>query len=153
MTDVNGTAIGTSDTAGSGPGTAPQDLDSVLASLDAKIEGRYVFTTGDKMPEGTKVFACIHETAATTWVIDVADASRLGIPTDECYTHISVGANTALNSVGVTAALTQTLATREIPCNVIAGFYQDHLFVPETKAGEAKAILKALSKQARGWMP
>ncbi len=130
-----------------------KDLDSVLAQLDARIVGRYVFTTSNNIPADASVFARIHEDEATTSVIAVEEAQRLGLDLDACYTRISIGATTPLDIVGVTAIIAQTLASRGIVCNVIAGFHHNHLFVQENKAGEAKALLAALSEQAQGWLP
>lgn len=127
------------------------ELDRIIASLDARIEGHYVFTTHAQIPDDVEVFASVREQEAVTSVIPVTEAERLGLPTEPSYTRISIGAKTSLDMVGITSMLAQTLASREIPCNVIAGFYHDHLFVPENQAGEAQALLNALSKQAQGW--
>lgn len=127
------------------------ELDRIIASLDARIEGSYVFTTHAPIPDDVQVFASVREQEAVTSVIPVAEAERLGLPIEPSYTRISIGAKTSLDTVGITAMVAQTLASREIPCNVIAGFWHDHLFVPENQAGEAQALLNALSEQARGW--
>lgn len=36
----------------------------------------------------------------------------------------------ALEGVGLTAAVSQTLAEHDIPCNIVAAFQHDHVFVP-----------------------
>jgi hypothetical protein len=49
---------------------------------------------------------------------------------------------TALDEVGVTATVAALLAQADISCNVIAGVYHDHLFVPPERAQEALEILQ-----------
>ena len=52
--------------------------------------------------------------------------------------------HTALDAVGLTAAVATALAEHGIPANVIAGFYHDHLLVPEDRADDAVAVLRGL---------
>jgi len=51
----------------------------------------------------------------------------------------------ALDAVGLTAAVATTLTSDGIACNVVAGFHHDHLFVPVEKAANAISALTALS--------
>ena len=53
--------------------------------------------------------------------------------------------HSALDGVGLTAAVAGALAAAGIACNVIAAFHHDHLFVPAARAG---AVL--LAAQAAG---
>jgi len=43
---------------------------------------------------------------------------------------ITLMVHSALDSVGLTAAVTRQLADEGISCNVVAGYFHDHLFVP-----------------------
>ena len=52
--------------------------------------------------------------------------------------------NSALDGVGLTAAVSGALAAEAIPCNVVAAFHHDHIFVPSGMAERALAVLKAL---------
>lgn len=129
------------------------DLDRALASLDASRAGVYVFTSVKEVPEGVHPFAQIHEDEGTTLILPEQEARDAGLPRDERYARITLGAYTTLNSVGLTATIAQTLASRSISCNVIAGYYHDHLFVPADRVNEALALLRDLARQAQGWMP
>ncbi|MEM0935503.1 MAG: ACT domain-containing protein [Pseudomonadota bacterium] len=57
--------------------------------------------------------------------------------------QITLNVHSALDGVGLTAAVAEALASADIPCNVIAGFHHDHLFVPAGDADRAVAILQA----------
>lgn len=127
-------------------------LDEVLATLGAQAAGDYVFATTDSLPSGLEPFAVIREAEGLTLVVEAATAFRYGLGTHELFTRITPTAVTALNSVGVTATITQTVASRGIPCNVIAGFNHDHFFVPADRAQEVISVLDNLSVQARGWL-
>ena len=59
--------------------------------------------------------------------------------------QITLAVQSALDGVGLTAAVSSALAARAIPCNVIAGACHDHLFVPAARAEEAQQALAALA--------
>ncbi|MDG3042116.1 ACT domain-containing protein [Roseicyclus marinus] len=69
---------------------------------------------------------------------DAADAMR----------RITLRVHSALDGVGLTAAVSGALARNGIACNMVAAFHHDHVFVPAARAEEAMEILRAL--QARG---
>jgi len=54
--------------------------------------------------------------------------------------------HSALEGVGLTAAVTSALADMGIACNVVAGFHHDHLFVPWQRREEALDALRRLSQ-------
>ena len=45
--------------------------------------------------------------------------------------------HSALEAVGLTAAVATALAAAGIPANVLAGYSHDHLLVPEDRADDA----------------
>ena len=62
------------------------------------------------------------------------------------FARITLMVHTALEAVGLTAAVSGALAEQGIACNVVAGFYHDHLFVPWQRREEALAVLQRLSQ-------
>ncbi|OON80666.1 hypothetical protein B1H18_12445 [Streptomyces tsukubensis] len=58
---------------------------------------------------------------------------------------ITLRVRSALDAVGLTAAVATELAHAELSCNVVAGFHHDHLFVPYGRAEEAVALLERLA--------
>lgn len=129
------------------------DLDQTLASLDATPQGSYVFATVPTVPEGLQPFAVVREDEGTTVIVEEQQARDFNLPLDHTFARITLGVHSSLNSIGLTATIAQTLASRSIPCNVVAGFYHDHLFVEAERASEAWSLLDDLTRQAQGWLP
>ena len=50
-----------------------------------------------------------------------------------------------LGAVGMMAAVANALAERGVPCNVFAGIYHDHLFVPVERAEDAMRVLERMA--------
>lgn len=123
-----------------------RDLQRLLAALrPIRRPGRFVFVTaGEPLPD-VPALAMVREDEGTTLVVeqDTADEHRLSY--DLVLAMITLGVESALDAVGLTAAVASTLAAAGISCNVIAGFHHDHLFVPAERAEEAVAVLERLS--------
>jgi hypothetical protein len=61
---------------------------------------------------------------------------------------ITLNVYSALDGVGLTAAVARALADLGIACNMVAGFHHDHAFVPATRADDALQGLLALQAAA-----
>ena len=70
---------------------------------------------------------------------DVADGA--GLEYDFVAAMITLGVGSRLHAVGLTAAVSSALADAGISCNVVAGHFHDHLFVPVERAEEALELL------------
>jgi hypothetical protein len=57
--------------------------------------------------------------------------------------------HSALDAVGLTAAISTALADAVLSCNVIASYHHDHLLVPADRAPEAITVLSDLSRGTR----
>ena len=84
--------------------------------------------SGVNVPDEMAVPATVVEDEATTCVLSVADAKKLG-----------------LDAVGLTALVATALASEAIPCNVLAGYYHDHLLVPTDQVERSIAVLSTLA--------
>ena len=62
---------------------------------------------------------------------------------------ITLTVHSSLEAVGLTAAFSAALTGAGISANVVAGYYHDHIFVPERDADRAIETLQALSRAAR----
>lgn len=59
--------------------------------------------------------------------------------------QITLDVHSALDGVGLTAAVATALSIKGIPCNMVAAHHHDHVFVPAAQADAALRVLKTLS--------
>ncbi len=129
---------------------AQSELAVLLADLRPVARpGTYVFALA---PEGIDDFGedavvTVREPEGRTVVLSRAAADRRGLPFAFEAAWITLTVNSALDAVGLTAAVATALTARGISCNVVAGYHHDHLFVPADRLGDA---LDALGRLARG---
>ncbi|MEL7519091.1 MAG: ACT domain-containing protein [Pseudomonadota bacterium] len=129
--------------------TPVSDLQAMLAGMEPTLrEGRFRF-----VPHGPdedfidllhRTFAMVREDEGMTLVI----RARRDDPGPR-FAGITLQVHSALEGVGLTAAVATALAAKGLPCNVIAGYHHDHLFVPWERREEALEILRAVSADAR----
>ena len=60
---------------------------------------------------------------------------------------ITLRVRSRLDAVGLTAVVSSQLAKAGISCNVVAGYFHDHLFVPVERAAEALELLHQVSRR------
>jgi hypothetical protein len=65
----------------------------------------------------------------------------------DAMAQITLQVHSALDGVGLTAAVAGALAAEGIPCNMIAATHHDHVFVPVALAERAVAVLEARAGQ------
>jgi hypothetical protein len=61
---------------------------------------------------------------------------------------ITLNVFSSLEGVGLTAAVSTALGDNGIPCNMVAAFHHDHVFLPSEMCGQAMEILLSLQNQA-----
>ncbi len=123
-------------------------LSVLLRSIDPQLRPRaYVFVSvppGSALPE-VEVLASVWEPEGRSLVIRREDADAHGLTYDYVAAWIVLQVHSSLEAVGLTAAVSSALAAADLSCNVIAGFYHDHLLVPIDDADRALAILRRLA--------
>lgn len=120
------------------------NLHEILGSLRPSVRpGRYVVVT-DAAAVEAQAHARIAEDEGVTLVLDQEVADAAGLSYDAVFGWITLEAHTSLEAVGVTAAVATTLARVGLSCNVLAGFYHDHLLVPADHIDEAVEVLGGL---------
>ncbi len=129
---------------------AERDLAVLLASMEPERRpGSFVFTTtGEAHPDAPAVVV-VREAEGTTLVLERGEADARGLGYDFVAAMISLHVHSALDAVGLTAAVAGELAAHGISCNVVAGYFHDHLFVPEAEADRALALLHDLASRTR----
>ncbi len=125
------------------------DLDAMLASLSvSQRPATYTIVDIGEPSErptiGDGIEALINEGEGLTVVCTVDGARAHGWPVDFEAAWLTLDVHSALEAVGLTAAFATALGAASIPCNVLAGFYHDHLLVPVERAAEAIACLEGL---------
>jgi hypothetical protein len=65
----------------------------------------------------------------------------------DAMAQITLQVHSALDGVGLTAAVAGALAAENIPCNMIAATHHDHVFVPVALADRAVDVLEARARQ------
>jgi hypothetical protein len=123
------------------------DLSSMLSSLriERRVEPVTVVHRPGPVGLGDGVMAVITESEGTTAIVSITEAERRGWPIEFRAAWLTVTVHSSLDAVGLTASLAGVLADRGIACNVLAGYFHDHLLVPLDRADEAIAALEALA--------
>ncbi|MFD9244915.1 ACT domain-containing protein [Streptomyces sp. NPDC059556] len=131
---------------------AERDLTRLLAGMRPELDpGRYVFTTVDgPAPAGVAPVVTVTEDEGLTLVVRQEEADAAGLPYDYVAGRITLRVHSALDAVGLTAAVAGALAEEGLSCNVVAGFHHDHLFVEHARAEGALAVLEGLAARGSG---
>lgn len=121
-----------------------------LATLHRHLEphrqpGQFVFCTVPQAPACVEPMATIREEEGLTVVVEKDVADGAGLEYDFVAAMITLDVRSRLDAVGLTAVVSSLLAKAGISCNVMAGYFHDHLFVPVEKAEEALDLLSRLS--------
>lgn len=128
-------------------GRGESDLDRLLAGMQPELqEGTFLFCTipEQALPAGLAPLATFHEVEGLTLVLKKEDAARHCIAGTFEAAWITLTVHSDLAAVGFLAAVAAALAQEGIPCNAIAAFHHDHLFVPSAMAERAMAVLQRL---------
>ena len=124
----------------------------LLSALDPELaSGPFVFALArdGAAPPGVEPFATVREAEGLTLVLPHDDADRAGLPYDGEFARITLRVHSALDAVGLTAAVSAALAACGISANVIAGLHHDHVFVQASRAHDALDALTALAAASR----
>ena len=70
---------------------------------------------------------------------------------DSKFSRITCCVHSSLDSIGLTAFISNAFTEQEISCNVVAGYYHDHFFVPYDRAEDAMNVLKQITGSYIWW--
>ena len=121
------------------------DLPTLLRTLRPVLNpGVFVFCV---LPPGAAVDAVVtvREPEGVTAVVPEEVAAAHGLTPTFRAAWITLSVTSDLAAVGLTTAVAAALAADGIACNVVAGVFHDHLFVPADRAGDAVAALERLA--------
>ncbi|MDB6144021.1 MAG: hypothetical protein JWP80_3065 [Pseudomonas sp.] len=126
-------------------------LATLLRSMSPELnDGDYVFCSvaDADVLKGVGVLGSFREREGLTVIVERKQAETLGLTFEYVTAWITLNVHSALEAVGLTAAFATALGQAGISCNVIAGFYHDHLFVGKEDAHKALSVLRQLAANA-----
>lgn len=125
------------------------NLEKLIANMEPVAnKGDYVFasiSSTSSIPR--EITICeVKEKEGITVVVSKEDADSLGLSYDYIVAWITLNIHSSLAAIGLTAAFSTALGNNGISCNVIAGYYHDHIFVDKNDKTKAMQVLQAMSK-------
>ena len=128
--------------------TGITNLEQLIKNMEPVLnEGEYVFTTVNDLSNIPRAMTIceMQEVEGTTIVLSKENAIQLGLSFEFIASWITLNVHSSLEAVGLTAAFAKALGDHHISCNVIAGYYHDHIFVDTKDETKAMNVLRAMS--------
>lgn len=125
-----------------------KNIEQLIKNMTPKLnEGEYVFCTVNNISkiETDKIVCFFKEEEGYAIVVNKLIADSWGLSYQYIAAWITLTVHSSLEAVGLTAAFSTALANNNISCNVIAGFYHDHIFVDVKDAERAIEALQDLA--------
>jgi uncharacterized protein len=124
------------------------DLNTLLKTMNPTLhDGEYVFCAVNALNDTdiNDIVLFFREEEAVTIIISKETAIRLNLKFIFIAAWITLTVNSSLEAVGFTAVFSNALSQKGISCNVVAGYYHDHIFVNSNDAEKAMEILANIS--------
>ena len=127
-----------------------RDTDAMIAGMAPDLvagEVAFVSLEAPGAEDVAQARAVVREAEGITLILPF---SHPAVPAEAlAMRQITLTVQSALDGVGLTAAVADALAGAGIPCNVVAGFHHDHVFVPSAQAERAVEVLRARARVAQ----
>lgn len=126
-----------------------RDLATLLRTLKVRLApDTYLFATlpDRALPEGLRPLMRFEEAEGTTLILRREEATAHGIAGEFPCRMLTLDVHSSLEAVGFIAHIGRVLAEAGLGVNPVAGFYHDHLFLPEDRAEEALALLEGIAQ-------
>ncbi len=130
-----------------------RERQAMLAGMTPVLkDGTYFFCSTDDAALAaaalTSSLASFREDEGFAFVLDEAGAIEHGFDRSMPMSRIVLEVFSALDGVGLTAGVASALADEGIPCNMIAAYHHDNVFVPEPMARRAIRVLQEVQRTA-----
>jgi hypothetical protein len=127
------------------------DLKRLLAEMEPMLhDGEYVYCTVEGRAAAwfaLEPIGTFRENEGITLILERARAEAAGLSYGPVLRLITLSVHSALEAVGLTAAVSGALTQAGISANVVAAYYHDHIFVPAADAKMAVEVLQTLSRR------
>ena len=123
-------------------------LQSMEPTLDPDVYA-FVSVKEPAVLRSVDVFATVREPEGLSAIVRESDAVALGFEVLFRASWITLTVQSDLHAIGLTAAFSSALGAAGISCNVVAGAWHDHVFVPAGRGEEAVSVLRRLQHTAR----
>jgi hypothetical protein len=127
-----------------------KELESLLKEMKPTLnEGDYVFCTRKDLKEldFNDIIFTFKEQEGITIVLKQEIADRMQLEYSFVAKWITLTVHSSLEAVGLTAAFSKALAEENISCNVVAGYFHDHIFINKKDAQKALIVLNKFSTE------
>jgi len=123
----------------------------MLAGMTPVLKGGiYFFCSTDDVSVAAAAdsLASFREDEGISLVLTEAAAIKHGFDRSMPMSRIILEVYSALEGVGLTASVATALADQGVPCNMIAAYHHDNVFVPQAMRHRAIEILKEVQRAA-----
>lgn len=129
--------------------TGEKNIDNLLKNMNPVLNtGDFVFCTVPSINkiDLSQIIGSFKEVEGTTLILSKAYADEIALEYSSIMSWITLQVHSSLEAVGLTAAFSKLLAEYNISCNVVAGYYHDHIFVMKKDAEKAMEVLSDFAK-------
>ena len=134
------------------PEVAHTAYDMIAGMTPTLTPGIFVFITTDDPARfkalSPQAISTFKEAEGMSLIVPAEVADETGLDAAHPMRCITLNVYSSLDGVGLTAAVSTALGNAGIPCNMIAAYHHDHVFVPSDKASKAMDVLARLQSQA-----
>ena len=126
-----------------------KNLQILLKSMKPKLNlGEFVFCTIEKLDDLNldELEMILREEEYITIITKKENADKLKLKYTFIATWITLTVHSALDAVGLTATFSKALSEENISCNVVAGYFHDHIFIDKKDTEKAMKTLNKLSE-------
>lgn len=126
-----------------------KNLDTLLRTMKPVLnDGNFVFCTVKDIAQLNlnDILLFFKEEEGVTIIVEQTIADNLQLDYSFVASQITLTVHSSLEAVGLTAAFSKALAEEQISCNVVAGYFHDHIFVEKKMADKAMAVLNRISR-------